>query len=535
MRTRLMGLAQWTVCGGVLAWIAAHPLWAADGGSGRAEGEATAAEAPATAGFSRAPIRLTPGQRQEIGLRYATAARQAMTMTIRTVGRVDWDERRLAYVTLKVEGYIEDLFVDYTGKKVRKGDPLFTIYSPDLVTAEQEYLLARQTEERLKTSTVPGAAASAASTLRASRERLRLWDLSDRQVRALETSGGPMLYQTIYSPVSGVVIEKTAVKGLRVEPGAPLYKIADPSTVWVYADLYEYEARFVKVGQEARISLTSYPGASYVARVAYVYPTLDPKTRTVKVRFQLANSAEAPLRPDMYGDVDLTVPLGERLVVPRDAVLDSGREQVVFLDGGNGLLTPHGVRVGARAGDQVEILEGLRAGERVVASANFLVDSESKLEGAESMMGLMGSIGMGDWKMESARPMEMGGEGFAAAEPSPVAAAAGQDRRVGDFLLSVFPAEASPAVGRRAVRVRVKDASGAPLTGATVSFSYTMDMAGMGIEKAAAKEIGGGVYEGTAELTMAGPWGIVVEVDAPGKAPARGKFTIRVSGRGAEG
>jgi Cu(I)/Ag(I) efflux system membrane fusion protein len=337
--------------------------------------------------------------------------------------------------------------------------------------------------------------------------------------------------------VSGVVLEKMAFKGQRVEAGMMLYRIADLSTVWISADVYEYEAPFVKVGQQARLSLSSYPDVSFAAKVSYVYPTLDPKTRTVKVRFELPNSdAEHPLRPEMYGNVELKLPLGERLIVPRSAVLDSGREQVVFLDKGNGQLSPRNVKIGVRAGDRVEILEGLNAGDRVVASANFLVDSESKLQGADSMMGMMGSIGMGDWKMESARPMDMGGEGSSAHEAqeppasAPTASAGPDEKRVGDFVVAVFPAEESPSVGKRAVRVRVKDASGNPVTGAAVRFNYTMDMPGMAIAESVVKEVGGGVYEGMADFTMAGPWGVVVEVGVPGKAPARAKFTVRVNG-----
>src|SRR5213078_2296133 len=383
-------------------------------------------------------------------------------------------------------------------------------------------------------SSLPEARVSAASLAGASRERLRLWDLSPQQMRALEESGQARRTLTIYSPIVGVVIEKMAVAGQRVEPGMTLYRIADLSTIWVYGDVYEYELPFVKVGQEASLALTAYPEQRFTARVAYVAPMLDAKTRTAKVRFELPNSPDQLLRPEMYGTVELRVPLGERLVVPRTAVLDSGRRQVVFADGGDGRLVPREVRLGGRFDDAVEVLDGVAAGERVVTSANFLVDSESKLQAAESMMGMMGAIGMGDWKMESAKPMEMGGEGGQpeAASPSaqPPAPEGAPEKRVGDLLVSVAPGSEPTTKGETPIRVHVRDASGQPVTGAAVSFTYTMDMPGMRIEQSHARDLGNGLYEGAAKFAMSGPWGLVVQIERPGKVTVREKFIIRVGG-----
>src|SRR5262249_26788571 len=243
--------------------------------------------------------------------------------------------------------------------------------------------------------------------------------------------------------------------GRAVEPGMSLYKIADLSTIWVYADIYEYELPAVRVGQEATITLPYYPDKAFTARVSYIAPALDPKTRTAKVRFELANSPDAVLRPEMFGTVELRVPLGERLVVPATAILDSGRRQVAFVDGGDGQLIPREVRLGERYGSDVEVKEGLAAGEGVVTSANFLVDSESKLQAAESMMGMMGAIGMGDWKMESAKPMAMGGgENTVAAPPPPApAAAALPEKHIGDLLVSLNPTSESPRAGENVIRV----------------------------------------------------------------------------------
>ncbi len=486
-------------------------------------GLAPGAEQPAD--VARVPIRLDAEQQRAIGLTWGTAERRPVEKVIRTVGRLDFDERKLAQVTLKVGGFVEELYVNYTGQPVRKGDPLFTLYSPELLTAQREYLLARATERRLGGSTLPEARASAASLVRASRERLRLWDLSPQQMRELEESGQARRTLTIHAPIAGVVIEKMVTAGQRVEPGMTLYKLADLSTIWVYGDVYEYELPFVQVGQEATLALTAYPEQRFTARVAYVAPMLDAKTRTAKVRFELPNSPDRLLRPEMYGTVELRVPLGERLVVPRTAVLDSGRRQVVFADGGDGRLVPREVRLGARFDDAVEVLDGVAAGERVVTSANFLVDSESKLQAAESMMGMMGALGMGHVTMEGARPMQMGG-GEAAA---PGGAGAGETKQMGDLRVTVFPARETATVGENAIRVRVEDAAGAPVAGAGVSFSYTMDMPGMAIEEARARELGGGVYEGAARFPMGGPWSLVVQIERPGKPPLRERFTLRVA------
>jgi membrane fusion protein, copper/silver efflux system len=482
---------------------------------------------------ARAAIRLEPGERQATGIVYGAAERRALEKVIRTVGRLDVDERKLVDVTVKIGGYVERLFADFTGKPVREGEPLLSIYSPDLVSAEQEYLLARRTEQALEESRLPSAPEAAASLVRASRERLRLWGLTDGDVRRLEAAGQPSLRHTVRAPASGVVLEKRVVAGQRFEPGATLYRIADLSTIWVYGEIYERDLPFVRVGQAADIRLAYAPGRAFSARLAYVYPTLDEKTRTARVRFELPNAADDLLRPQMFADVELRVPLGERLVVPKDAVLDSGRRQLVFVAAAGGSIVPRDVRVGERVDDYVEIVAGLAAGERVVTSANFLVDSESQIRGARSMSEMMGAVGMADWRMESAKPMSM--EPGAPAQAAPPAGATTpadrtpEEQRVGDLLVALFPAEGAP--GEEAtVRLRVRDAGGAPVTDAAVSLDYTMDMPGMKIERAEARAAGGGLYEARARLAMAGPWSVVVEIHRPGKPSLRGRFTLRVGG-----
>ncbi len=476
--------------------------------------------APLLSAPRQVPVRLSPTQRQLIGVTYGTVERRPLTKVIRTVGRVEYDERKLAEVTLKVSGWIQDLYVDSTGQWVKKGQPLFTIYSPDLVTAQEEYLLALYTRERLRNSQVPGALESAESLVRVSRNRLSLWDLTERQIRELEKRGEPKLYQTIYSPVSGFVLEKTAFRGHRVEPGMTLYKIADLSTVWVHADIYEYELPFIRKGQEATVTLAYYPGEKWQGTVDYIYPYLDTQTRTNKVRFVFSN-ADLKLKPGMYAHVELKIGLGKVLVVSESAVLHSGTRKLVFVDRGQGLLEPREVTLGVQTDGYFEVIGGLSEGERVVTSGNFLIDSESKLAAAESMMAMMGQIGMGDWKMESAKPMEMGGGMVAPAGP--------QEKTVGDLRLRVSTEPEPAKVGDNVLRIEIRSAQNQPVTDATVSLEYTMDMPGMMIDKARAFPMGEGLYEAKVRFTMAGPWGITVSVQRPGQAEVRERFTVNTS------
>jgi Cu(I)/Ag(I) efflux system membrane fusion protein len=480
-----------------------------------------AGSSPPAGQVAPASIRLDARQRQMLGLTYGTAARRAVEKIIHTVGRLDYDERRLTTVTVKVGGYVEQLFADFTGKTVRQGEPLFSLYSPELVTAEREYLTARRTAAEMAGASLEEARASATALLGASHERLRRLDLDDGQVHALEQRDAPARSEAIRAPASGTIVEKMITAGQRVEPGMPLYKIADLSTLWVYADVYEYELPFVAVGQEARLTLSYFPGAVFSARATYISPTLDAKSRTAKVRFELANQGEHVLRPEMYANVELHVPAGERLVVPATAIFDSGNEQAVFVTGDEGRLEQRPVRVGGRFGNDIEILDGLDPGTSVVTSANFLLDSETKLRGAESMMGMMGEVGMADRPMESARPMDMSESGTG---PNGY-----QEKQVGDLRVMVFPAYGVATVGTNPIRVRIRDTAGTPITGADVGFTYTMDMPGMQIATARTRDVGAGVYEGSAELAMAGPWGLVVSVEAAGHAPLSEKFVLRVA------
>jgi Cu(I)/Ag(I) efflux system membrane fusion protein len=318
---------------------------------------------------------------QAIGVKFEEAARRTVEKTIRTVGRVEIDERLLARVNIKIEGWIDQLLVNTTGEKVEKGQLLFTLYSPELVATQEEFLLAARAAKTLGNSEFPEVADGARAILDVSRRRLQLWDIADYHITELERSGKVLKTLPFHAPLGGTVIEKTAVAGMRVMPGEVLYTIADLSKVWVVADIYEYELPSIRVGQTARVGLSYAPQTVFTGRIDFIYPTVDAETRTAKVRFELDNPDEL-LKPGMYANVELIVPLGVRLAVSKDAVLESGERQIIFIHRGGGQLEWHNVKIGLRSGDWVEILEGLKEGEHIVTSANFLLDSESQLKAA---------------------------------------------------------------------------------------------------------------------------------------------------------
>jgi membrane fusion protein, copper/silver efflux system len=340
-------------------------------------------------------VMVSPERQQLIGLKTGAAGYRSIERTIRTVGIIEVDERRLADVNIKVEGWIESLLVNFTGESVKKGQPLLTIYSPDLVSTQEEYLQALRAKERLGKSRFPDIASGGETLVNASRRRLQYWDISDEDIAALERTQRPRKALTLYSPIDGVVIEKMAFRGKKVISGESLFKVADLSNVWVQGEIYEYEVPLVKLGQQATITLASYPGEVFRGKVTYIYPVLEAKTRTVKVRFEFPNTKDWKLKPQMYANVEFRIPFGKRLVVPDEAILDSGTQQLVFIDKGQGIFVPRDVKVGARAEGYTEILAGLADGERVVTSANFLIDSESQLKAAVGGMGSMPGMEMG--------------------------------------------------------------------------------------------------------------------------------------------
>jgi RND family efflux transporter MFP subunit len=281
------------------------------------------------------------------------------------------------------------------GKLVKKGQPLFTLYSPDLVSTEQEYLIARKGQEYLSKAPYADAASGANSLLLATRDRLKLWDITDAQINALEASGKTERTTTLYSPINGFVMSRNAYEQAYVTPETDLYDIADLSTVWVSVDIYEYEAPYVHIGQPASMQLSYFPGKTYRGHVTYVYPTLDPKTRTIKVRLEFPNPGYE-LKPDMYADIQLAIDYGKQVVVPSEAVLNSGTRQVVFIAKPGGYFEPREIKVEDQFDGQYAVLAGLKPGEKIVASGNFLIDSESRLGAA--MQGMMPGMDMSSSK-----------------------------------------------------------------------------------------------------------------------------------------
>jgi Cu(I)/Ag(I) efflux system membrane fusion protein len=326
-------------------------------------------------------VKISPEKQQLIGIRTTTVEREPLVRTLRTTGQVTADESKLGHVHVKVNGWIDKVYADYIGQLVKKGQPLFTLYSPDLLATEQEYLIALRGENYLGKAPYREASEGADSLLRATRDRLRLWDISDEQIKHIEQTGTVERTLTFYSPISGFVLERKAFPQTSVAPDTELYTLADLSTVWVNADVFEYELPYVRVGQAAEMELSYAPGRTYKGRVTYISPLLDPQTHTAKVRLEFANP-EFELKPQMFADVRIRIDYGRPIVIPQEAVLDSGDKQVVFVALGDGRFEPRKVQLGAQVDGKVVVLSGLHPGDNIVSSGNFLIDSESQLKTA---------------------------------------------------------------------------------------------------------------------------------------------------------
>ncbi len=316
---------------------------------------------------SSGAVRVDPQRLHKIGVRFATVERAPFTRTIRALGRVTWDETKLIDVVMKVRGFVRDLRADALGAKVVKGELLFSMYSPELYAAQTEYLQALRSGNEALTV--------------AARTRLRLWDVGDRDVSALEKRGVPFEALPVRARRTGVLVEKNVVEGAAFEPGAKLFRIAPLDQVWVEAEVYTSDFPLISVGQEATLRVPSLSGRMFEARVAYLLPSLASDTRTARVRLELGNG-DLALRPEMFVDVELHAELGDRLLIPTSAVVVAGERRVVFVDLGAGLLEPRSIKTGVSNEDRIEVLEGLAAGERVVASGNFLIAAESRIQSA---------------------------------------------------------------------------------------------------------------------------------------------------------
>ena len=331
-----------------------------------------------------ATVEIDPNRQQLIGLKTTEVTAGPVGGAWRTVGRIAIDETRVRHINLKVPGFVERIYVDFIGKKVRKGDALFSIYSPELLASQEEYLLALKTQRAL--ARAGGAGPNDGDALvAAARRKLSLWDIPDAELDRVARTETPTKALTLYSPVSGVVTKKDVVEGMKLDAGAMPYEIVDLSSVWVLADVYESELRLVKVNMSATLRLNAFPNREFKGKVVFIDPLLDPKTRTVKVRLTFPNPT-GDLRPEMFGEVVLHGLARDGLSIPPDAIIDSGADKLVFVAVGAGKFSPRKVKVGESDGAHVEIVSGLAAGERVVTRANFLIDSESRLRASLAEM-----------------------------------------------------------------------------------------------------------------------------------------------------
>jgi RND family efflux transporter MFP subunit len=442
----------------------------------------------------RAPVTIDARRQQLIGVRTVAAERSPLARTVRTVGVVRYDETRLTDVNLRLDGWIDELFVDSTGKLVKAGEPLFTLYSPELVATQNEYLLARRSRDELGASEIADARAYADRLVEAARRRLELWDLPADQVAELERTGEPRTHIVFRSPASGYVVEKMPMRGQHIAAGQSLYRLADLSVVWVEADLYERDLAFVRVGDRAIVTLDAYPGEHVSGRLVYIYPFADEPARTVRARFALENP-RARLRPGMYAGVELESTLGTGLTVPTDAVLDSGRDQFVFLAEGNGHFQPRQVETGFRLDSRIEIRAGLKEGDVVATGAAFFIDSESQLRAA--IPGFEAPPPIDDTTTDTAAlRIEL------VTQPDP------------------------PRAGDNTFEVAVSDATGAPVADATVSVVLfmpampSMNMPAMRTQATLLAD-GGGRYRGRVEVNMSGRWDVTITVTRDGRTIGR--------------
>ncbi len=329
-----------------------------------------------------APVAITPEKQQLIGIRTEPARMIDLEQTIKTVGRVTADETRLHHIHSKFEGYIEHTFANFVGQYVKKGDPLFSIYSPELLATQKEFLLALKMRDES-----PGLEAQMVSSgtnlVESARQRLQLWDVSDGEITQIEKTRQPIKALMFYSPYSGFVTAKMASHGVKVSPNDALYDITDLSAVWIIADVYEDSLALVHEGQPAEVSLTYVPGRKLRGRVSYIFPMLDEKTRTAKIRLEFPNPGNL-LKPEMYADVEIKGNFGKGLVIPENAVISTGERMIVFVAMGQNQFVPREITIGLKVKGLYEVQEGLDAGDRVVIEANFMLDSESKLQAAIS-------------------------------------------------------------------------------------------------------------------------------------------------------
>jgi RND family efflux transporter MFP subunit len=515
-------LAICVALGGVLGYLLVHrgqraAAAAPDSGPVVARGPAATVQPgpPSTAASGEAaplaPVQLSPQRLQEIGVTTAAVVFKSVNDELNVPGNVDIDEEKLAYVQTRFPGWIQDVYANATYQYVRKGQPLFTIYSPDLVSSEQEYLLAKQNQKALASDMHAGtgmnmAAQESGWLLKAAEERIRQFGVPEQAVADLERTGKVQRNIVINSPVSGFVTERNALPNAYVQPDTKLYTVADLSTVWVYADVFQDAVGRLRPGDPAQVTVDAYPGRNFYGRIDQILPQVDATTRTVRVRLIFRNPGVA-LKPGMYVNVNIRVPLGRHMVIPASAVLESGQQSIAFVDHGHGYLEPRTIQTGLRLDDSIVVMGGLKPGEQVVSSANFLVDSEAQLQAA---------LG-----------------GFAPPPPPPSATSNAAPAEQVQISLATQPDP--PRKGTNTVRVQITGSDGKPVTERQVAVTFfmpAMPAMGMAAIRAVAtlSEKGGGLYHGTVELPSGGTFQVTITVQQGGHTVATKQLSIDAAG-----
>lgn len=465
-----------------------------------------AAPSAAQAGAEPAltPIQLSPQRMQQIGVTSTAVAMQEVKDEIQAPGNVDIDEQLLSYVQTRYAGWIQNVAANATYQYVRKGQRLFTVYSPDLVSSEQELLLAKQNQHIFAHDVHGMGTQEDGWMLKAAEERLRQFGIPEEQIASVEQSGKPQREIVVNSPVSGYITERNALPNAYVQPDTKVYTIADLSTVWVYANVFQDDVGRLRPGDAAKVTVDAYPGRTFVGRIDQVLPQVDMATRTAKVRLVFRNPGVV-LKPGMYVNVSIAVSLGRQMVVPASAVLQSGSRAIAFLDHGNGSLEPRVVETGPQVDDSIVILSGLKPGDRVVSSANFLVDSEAQLQSA------------------------FGGSAPPPQSSNANSAPAAQVRI--DFSTQPNP----PHAGANTVRVQLTGTDGKPVTGAQAAVLFympPMPAMGMGAARVSATltEKGSGMYEGSLQLPSGGDFQVSVTVQRGGQTIGSKQMTVSAQG-----
>lgn len=453
------------------------------------------------------PVQLSPQRLQAIGVTTAMVEERSVSNDLRVPGNVEANERQLAYVQTRFPGWIQKVFANASYQYVRKGQPLFTIYSQELVSTEQEYFLAKQNQQTFTTDGHGTAAKERDWLLQAAVDRLRQFGVPASELARLERSGAVQHDITIESPASGYITEFNALPNQYAQVQTKLYTIADLSSVWVYANVYQNDVGQLRPGTPATVTVDAYPGRNFRGRIDQILPQVDPMTRTVRVRFVFSNPGLA-LKPGMFVNVSINVPLGRQLVIPASGALQAGTREIAFIDHGSGYLEPRQIEIGPRLDDHVVVLKGLKAGERIASSANFLLDSEAQLQAA------IGSF---------------------AAPPPGAGAAASMNAPAQEVAVDFTSDPSPPHKGSNTLRVKLRSADGKPIAGAEVSITlYMAAMPAMGMaavrKQATLSDKGDGSYEGPLDLPSGGSYQVTITAQHNGQTIAAKQLSVNATG-----